>query len=210
MLELSSMNSPISKRPLNRCRIDRAYTFIELLVVVVIIGLLAAVALQSLDSFRKRERVNAVALALYGWLQLVRQESLRLQGGSSAAPTSDSSCIVNFESGTLSPGQILASVDSSLSPTCSSQLGSNAQLKLTSMETRGAAVSASPSQPSVTFTPRTLSTNTVDVVIGIVVGSSSPQRCVKILAVSGGIDIGRNDQSAASSGSCSYSVERAF
>lgn len=186
------------------CR-DEGYTLVEVLIVVVMIGVLAALGIQSFNSFLRRERVNAVAMALYGWLNEVRQESLRLQGQNSLDAAVDSSCTISFESGLRSAGQLLASVDQSLSPTCFSQLAANSELSLEPSLTRGLAVNMSPSLTAVTFTPRTLSTNVDDIVIGLTVGAAGPVRCIKISAVSGALQIGRNDSSSISSSACSYS-----
>ena len=178
---------------------QRGYTLVELLVVVVILGLLSAIGAQSYNSFLRRERVNAVALALYGWLSEVRQASLRLQSDS---------CTISFQTGTRSVNQQLATIQSGSS--CEAMLGIKSSLSLDRELTNGLSAQLSSSAASVSFTPRTLTTNTEDIVIGLVVNSQSPQHCVRISAVSGFVQVGRNDSSSSTAGTCSYPSDRRF
>lgn len=175
------------------------FSLVELLVVVVVLGIFSAIALESYNSFLRRERVNAVALALYGWLSEVRQASLRLQ---------DDGCVVSFQNGVRAVGQELAKVQ--VGSSCASMLGIKSTMSLDRELTNGLSAQISTTASSVSFTPRTLTTNTSDLIVGIIVNTQSPQRCVRISAVSGFIQLGRNNLSSDSTAACAYSTERSI
>jgi prepilin-type N-terminal cleavage/methylation domain-containing protein len=189
----------LNPAPLGHKESHHGFSLVELLVVVVILGIFAAIALESYNSFLRRERVNAVALSLYGWLNEVRQASLRLQ---------DSGCTVTFASGSIAAGQQLASVEAGSS--CAVILGIKSSLVLDRELTNGLSAQMGPSALSFTYTPRTLSTNVSDITIGLTVDTKAPQRCLLISAVSGSIQIGRNNSSSATTGVCSYSTQRSI
>jgi prepilin-type N-terminal cleavage/methylation domain-containing protein len=56
------------------------FSLVELLVVTLIVGILATVGISVSDTDWRRERVNAAALDLAGWLEAVRRQSVRGQG----------------------------------------------------------------------------------------------------------------------------------
>lgn len=180
-------------------RSSRGFTLIELLVIIIILGVLASIALGSYNSFLRRERVNAVALALSGWLMEIRQTSLRLQGAG---------CTVSFQTGVRTPGQELASVQAGSS--CAENLVINSILNLDQTLTSGLDVQMIPSNSSFAFTPRSLTTNTSDILIGFTVNAEAPQRCVRIKAISGAVEIGRNNSSSSPAGECTFTTERSF
>ncbi|MCP9875266.1 MULTISPECIES: prepilin-type N-terminal cleavage/methylation domain-containing protein [unclassified Cyanobium] len=185
---------------LRRCKSSECgLSLAELLIVIVILGIFAAITLESYNSFQRRERVNAVALSIYGWLNEVRQASLRLQ---------DSGCMVTFASGSIAAGQQLASVETGSS--CAAILGANSSLVLDRDLTNGLITQIGPSVLSVTYTPRTLSTNVSDITIGLTVDAKAPQRCLLVSAVSGSIQVGRNNSSSSTTGVCSYSTQRSI
>jgi Tfp pilus assembly protein FimT len=188
--------------------IQNGVTLAEVLIIVVILGVLGVLGFASLNSFLQREKANAVALAYYGWLNEVRQASLRLQGNGQ-------SCTVVVKVGSYSGGQEIASVpdlgSSILDNTeCRTVLADKKQFFLDRGISRGLPVAFAANSTQFTYTPRTLTTNAQDVVVGLVVNSRSPLRCIKISAVSGFLQIGRNDTSANQADSCTFSVIRAL
>ena len=56
------------------------YTLVELMVIVAVIGILAAIAVPSFLFVLRRERVNALAFEIAGWLGDAVSELLSAQG----------------------------------------------------------------------------------------------------------------------------------
>lgn len=73
------------------------FTLIELLVVVAVVGILSAVGIAASGNDWRRERVNAVAIELSGWLDAVRRTSLK-----------GNACQVTIGGGNLTAGATLA------------------------------------------------------------------------------------------------------
>ncbi len=63
-------------RPLPRRR-NRGYTLVELMVIVAVLGILAAIAVPSFLFVLRRERVNALAFEIAGWLEASRSIAAR-------------------------------------------------------------------------------------------------------------------------------------
>lgn len=171
------------------------FSLVEVLIVLAIAGVLAAMAMYTGSALMRRERANAVVMGLYGWLNEVRQTALRLQG---------SGCTVSLESGTITKGQTIASIDSEATPSCSEILDAKAAFKLERELTDGQSIQVATSADTVSFSPRTLSTNTSDLTIRVVVGGTTPLRCIKIAKISGFLQVGRNGASSSTAGSCTY------
>ena len=168
------------------------YSVVELLVIILIIGVLASIALPSFLFVLRRERANAVALSLYGWLNEVRQAATRVEG---------EGCQIRFNTGTFAVGGRIAEV---VNVNCSSLLASPVFVNDGSAS-QERSVQFRSSATSVSYTPRTLTTNSSDITLTFVVGGDPPVRCLRIAAISGAIDVGRNDSSSSNSAVCSYS-----
>lgn len=88
---------------------EKGFTTIELVVVAAIITILAATAVPLGLGLLQRQRLNAVALGLAGWLEQVRSASLRGNG-----------CEVAILPGAAHSGSdVLAQINSTATPNCS-------------------------------------------------------------------------------------------
>lgn len=58
-------------------RQNRGFSLVELMVVIAVLGIIAAVAFPSFNAMRDRQRLRAAAEAIYAHLQFVRSESIK-------------------------------------------------------------------------------------------------------------------------------------
>lgn len=156
------------------------FTLVEVLLVVVILGVLSAVAVDTGLREWRREQVNALTLQLAGWLETVRRAALR-----------GSSCTATLNTGTVSSGATVATANASgclsNSPLVVDPSHDNMRFTLSS------------SASTVTFTPRgTLSSAVNPITITVSLQPSGPSRCINISGLLGVIRIGNP-----ASGSCS-------
>lgn len=170
------------------------FSIVELLVVVAIISLLAGLSVPTFLSVLRRERANAVVLSFYGWLNEIRQVATRVEG---------EGCQIQFQTGTFAVGQAMAQVSNS---SCAS-LVQVATFVNDGTFSQQKSVQLRSSSPSVAYTPRTLTTNSSDLVLSLTVGGDPPIRCLKISAISGAIEVGRNSSSDLSA-DCTYGGDR--
>ncbi len=183
-------------------RREASFTLTELMVTVAIIGILSSIALVFTGNEWRRERINATAMELAGWLEEVRAASLR----ETSAVLANGGCTVRFGSATspgtsltaVPAGTVLASVDPALcrAPTPS--------FTIPGFAATSDRYSASFSDATVTFTPRGSTTSTTDVTIRLSLDGSIPLRCVQISSIVGMIRIGGDNTETGLAGTCTY------
>jgi len=186
---------------------NTGFTMIELVVVVVIVGILSAVGLTASGNEWRRERVNAVATELAGWLEGVRRTSLK-----------GNACQVTISGGNLTGGAILASASELIAgtaianPTIANNCLTGQPMQIS--ETLGSSTYtiAPGGSTSFKFTPRgTVNAAAADtqlnapVVIQIsLAGSGGPMRCVRISEGLGLISVGASNSSGGTCPDSSY------
>jgi prepilin-type N-terminal cleavage/methylation domain-containing protein len=187
--------------------VSRGFSLPEVMVAVAIIGIMLALASDPLLQFQRRERVNAVAMSMVGWLSMVSRAALRLNADSSDG----AGCQVSFKSGTVTPGNALLEVDAGTSSECRTLLGAQAVLKLDSVMTNGFSVQLLPSATTLTYTRRAMTTGTAAQSVKLAVGGTRPIRCIDIDSLSGTLRIGRDNTSTSlASAACVYSARGGF
>ena len=174
-------------------RENQAFTLVELIVTVAIVAIVGAVVFASSTYFVKRDRANAAAAELAGWL-----DALSAKAGSYGP------CTVAFRPGqTISPGATFASLSSDGSSASSTECTATPNLALPAIDgARFYSVAIEPSDQQVVFTPRAgVAANETDVTVKIVVNDEAPMRCIRISFAT--ISIGINSTSASTNGTCS-------
>jgi Tfp pilus assembly protein FimT len=182
---------------------NAGFTLTELLVLVATIALLSAAAISASGDSWRRERLNAVAIDLAGWLDTIRRTSIR-----------GNACLVTVSGGNLGGGATLATASQivgaqAIANNCLArqplQIGAPIDGSTTFTITPGGSTRFK-------FTPRgTVNAAAADtqltgpVVIAIsLAGSSGPLRCVRISEGLGLISIGSNDSSSGTCPDSSY------
>lgn len=163
------------------------FTLTELMVAVAIIGILSGIAIVASGNEWRRERVNAQAEALGGWLESVRAASL--------GQSSYTGCTVTFTSA-VNPGDTLATVTGCTFNQSIFSLSKASTESNTTYQT-------SSSQSSIAFTPRGSTNTTSDVIVNIFLNNSTLLRCIKITGTLGSIRIGSNNNASSASDTCS-------
>lgn len=180
----------IPQRPLHR---DQGFTLTELMVTVAVIGIVTGIVIVVSGMEWRRQRVNAVAQELAGWLAQVRTASQRL---------TTAGCLVSFSaSGNYNAGDVIAQIAPNTAcigqiPETSVRIPNNFSGTTYSIERNVAQLQ---------FTPRGTATNVTSVVVGITILNNNPQRCVEVSPLVAFIRVGRNNTSSAPSGTCTYS-----
>lgn len=175
------------------------FTLVELLVGATVLTILAGVAVQVSQGAWRREKVQAAALEMIGWLEEVATSSQQL----------GTACTVTVTTGSaLAPGVAVASV----SPTTCARESS---LRLPSLHQSGSfAVGSSLATPSWSFTPRgsittnnaaggVVSSTATDISIRFSVDGQPPLRCVRLSGTLGLLRLGRDNSSATTTAECS-------
>ncbi|MEA5391429.1 prepilin-type N-terminal cleavage/methylation domain-containing protein [Cyanobium gracile UHCC 0139] len=158
--------------PFRGQRLTKAFTVVELMVTVAVIGILGSVAFASSQVFLRRDQANAAAAELMGWLE-----------GISGRSGAFGPCVVQFTTASnVAPGTTFATLQNAgANPRCTPE----ANLALPSTDgnrTYNVAVTYTPnSATSLTFTPRGgVVANGVEAVVKISVNNQLPLRCVRI------------------------------
>jgi prepilin-type N-terminal cleavage/methylation domain-containing protein len=171
---------------------NNGFTLIELLITVVVIGLLASLAVPSFVNSLRRERINAVAASLAGWLDAVSVRPDQL----------GTTCAVTIRTGTLARGAVLATVAPS---NCSTEPSLNLPI-ISQVDSVNVAATSS----SFFFTPRgamttsaTASNANTSVTMRISLAGAAPLRCVRLTGALANIEIGANPSTGNTAIDCS-------
>lgn len=184
------------------------FTVVELMVTVVVIGILTAAGINAAGNEWRRERVNAVAIELQGWLESVRRASLR-----------GNACQVTITGGSLMAGATFATGAIAVVGPSGISIANNClstqPLTISSASNTDGTYTISPSgSTQFTFTPRgTVNTATSPfdtpltspIVVEISLsGTTGPMRCVRISPGLGITRIGSSDSTTTSCPNSSY------
>lgn len=168
---------------------DSGFSLAEVLTVVVIIGILAAIASQGLLFVVRRERLQSLTLETAGWLELVRNaaadrvSSDQEQGG----------CEVTFDASANAVGDELADVNGCTVPEPILRIPSQLQNDTVTVTATGA-------NPLV-FTPRGLWTDAegepgASFQLDIVLDGVGLRRCVRLTPTLGSVELGRSNNNS--------------
>lgn len=171
---------------LQRPRRPQAFTVVEVLVTVAVIGVLGAVTFASSQVFLRRDQTNAAAAELVGWLEAI-----------SGRAGAFGPCTVQFTTGNgLAAGATFASLQAGTNARCTPER-TLALPSSSGRNTYNVAVTFTPTGTSaLTFTPRAgVVANGVEAVVKIAVNNQLPLRCVRISfgTLSTGINNTTND-----------------
>ena len=178
---------PVHRQPLlSRRPAESAFSLVEVMVVVVILGVVSSIAVAGFNFVLRRERINAVALETAGWFEEVRNQAARrvdedLNAGGCSITLSPSS--------SMASGAVLATAESA----CGAR---DATLRIPA-DLGGTVSAQSTNGTSIIFTPRGLwiasPAVTGPLEIKMVLDGGGPMRCVRISEILGSIDIGSSN-----------------
>lgn len=186
---------------------SNGFTLIELAVVVAVVGILSAVGIHASGNEWRRERVNAVATELAGWLETVRRTSLK-----------GNACQVSISGGSLAAGATLATASELLSnavvanPSIANNCLTGQPLQISGTMGSSTYVIAPGGSTSFKFTPRgtvnaaasnTQLANPLVIEISLA-GTTGPKRCVRISEGLGLISVGASNANAGTCADNSY------
>ena len=161
------------------------FSLSELLITVVVLGVLAAVAVPGFLFVLRRERINAVALELAGWLEEVRNLSARRVDNDPSV----GGCAISLS---LTSGMGANAVLATAEQACGARLP---QLRIPS-DFQGTLTAESSNGNSIIFTPRGLWIAEPSVSgpleIRLLLDGGGPLRCVRLSETLGSVDIGRS------------------
>jgi type II secretory pathway pseudopilin PulG len=193
------------------------FSLAETVVVVLILAVSAAVILPTSVSVLRRERVNALALELAGWLEEVRALSARQVTSDAKKNEAGCSITISAPSDSVKPGDDIAAAANcnARNPKVSVPRDLNANLKVAhsvptaliqDSDDDNCAVLVCTKSVTVNFTPRGMwsFSNTAGVVQDLEIrialaDGRGPKRCVRMSSILGSIDIGSGDDGNTSS-----------
>lgn len=157
---------------------SHAYSHVELLIIVAVIGIVSSLALNLSSSELQRARINSVQLQLSGWLQVVQRAALEERN--------PNGCTLTLNAFSNQNSAIIASV------TPASCQPSTPILTLDGTNLGNVTVSTSTSAATLTFTPRgtTLYSSGTQLDYRITISGSSQLRCVRVSDLAGVIQLG--------------------
>jgi len=182
-LDRQDLRSARSRMKHQRHSWTQAFTMVELMVTVVIIGIVMGITITESRNAFNRDRLNEATLLLRGWLGEIQKKP----------DTLGTSCTVTISTGSINSGAQIASVSPT---TCSS----TPTLMLPGLNQLTFSVGAT--QASWNFTPRNAIDATSDVDIKLSLSNFTALRCVKVFAISGVLRFGRNDSTSTVTSSC--------
>lgn len=171
-------------------KLHQGFALSELMITVAVIGIVGSLAFTSSQVYLRRDRANAAAAELVGWLETT-----------SARAVAYGPCTVQFSSGSgLAGGSAFATLqsgDARCAPTGNLTLPS-----IGGNQTFNLAVTYTNSGSAITFTERGgVLANGVEAVVRISVNNELPLRCVR--ASFGSLSIGINNATGNVAQSCS-------
>lgn len=154
------------------------FTLVEMVVVAAILGVLASLGVVATGEIQKRERVNALAIGLAGWLEEVRRAAMR-----------GNPCDVTITTGNLSGLAVVAQLSGSPIPeTCPTQ---NNPFQIPDVAKEGSFV-VTASSSGFAFTPRGTKFPAEDITITITTGNNGPARCIQLIGLLGNLEMGKS------------------
>lgn len=180
---------------------NAAFTLTEVLVVVVVVGVLSALAIPNLSRRWEAERLNSANLQLLSWLDERRIQSMTM---AASAGTLAGSCLiqVNTEAATFSSATATTTPGDPAAPPNLCQNASNLNLKTAVDRGQDLLLSANPTTlQDVVFTFRGTSTTNAEFKLSLPGHPSA--RCLRISSPLGLIRAGR---ATPATGSCVYSL----
>jgi prepilin-type N-terminal cleavage/methylation domain-containing protein len=208
--------SMVKRKVTNLLLASTGFSLVEVLVVVVIIGIISGIAIPSFSFVLRRERVNAVALDIAGWLEEARSISARevrtevIQDA--VAERSQGGCSISLNSSlsNAAEGAQIASVTGCASRNASLLIPAVQGSRFNIAVFSGAGASQTGSL-DLYFTPRgmwsseTPELQNQDLEIRIVLADGQgPKRCVRVSSILGSIDIGTSSSGDLSSSCTNY------
>lgn len=171
-----------------------SFSLLELMVVVAIIGMINGLTIAFSGREWEREKLNAVALGLAGWLEEIRGNALR----QTSDTASSGGCVVTVNTlNNAAAGTTVASV----SPTDCAKAPSFVLPGLTNNADRYNI--ANTNGATIVFTPRGSVTANTDAIVRIFLIGNTRLRCVSVSSILGLIRVGSNSQAASVAASCS-------
>ncbi|MCP9886734.1 hypothetical protein KBY96_02120 [Cyanobium sp. ATX 6A2] len=182
----------------------KGFSLPELLVIVVILGVTAAVGIPAFFFLVQRARVQSVALEVAGGIENVRNVAANVDSNSNSRDIGG--CRLTFVQSSSQAGQAVASTD------CTNTTLPGGEIRIPDIQGDSVALSIEQGTSPIYFTPRGLWTQTAGSTtaggtpgagfkLKITLSGGGPSRCVRISPVLGSVDIGR--PSGGNSDSCS-------
>ncbi|MFQ6537796.1 MULTISPECIES: hypothetical protein [Aphanothece] len=187
--------------PLRRCSQSKAhrcggYSLAELLVIVVILGLAAAISTAGLFSVIRRERINSVALEIAGWIERTRNLAAREVASNEELGGCEISFVANGLSGPYDAANpTLATTSCANDTAVDLDASGNVAPPLRLPPGFEGEIFMNTTSSNIVFTPRgTWSLDSDgslgDFQIKIVLGGSGPMRCIRLSTMLAAVDIG--------------------